>query len=434
MQLVDAHGKALLICASGEIHAPASLFLNSNYDNPHSRGTVALGIRLLHLFTQAAGISLPARALQGQCLHPKELDWLSNLAYRPIEELESMNDRMLMRLAKTEDVAHRDRSGAVAATTASQRLGHIADFLRWYLKNILDPRIRSTQLRAELQDRYESSALYLKGKIRGGNAKHPTQIRSLPTDVFKRIIREIYVHPEQIFCTASGEPCSTPKRDRAIFLLACEGMRPGAIGNLRLEDFESGQIRIHDNAGRRGTRITEGTPVQKGARSNKQDYNSELSMTLWPWTIDSIHDYINTERDALLGIRLHNASKGFLFLESNNAGPIKNRKTISNVFKRARASLHRQGLLARSSADRYVKAKKYNLTGYTLRHSSATLYLAEKGNSDQTRSEMKERYGWTPNSHMPDRYGRRANMDAASVDLGEFWDSIQAERTTLRGR
>jgi integrase len=341
---------------------------------------------------------------------------------------------MLMRLAKTEDVAHRDRRGAVAATTASDRLRHIAEFLDWYLKNILDLRIRSSQLRAELRDRYESTALDLKKKIRGGNATHPTQIRSVPTDVFKRIIREIFVHPERSFCTESGATSATLKRDRSIFLLACEGMRPGAIGNLMLEDFDAGQVRIQDNAGRRGHRVTEGTPVQKGARSNKQEYNSELSMTLWPWTIEAIHDYINTEREALLDLRLHNVSKGFLFLEIHRGGPIKNRKSISDIFERAEANLLSQGLLARSSADRHIKAKNYDLTAYTLRHSSATLYASEKGGSDQTKSEMKERFGWVPSSTMPDRYARRANMDAADLDLADFWDSIKAERSARKGQ
>lgn len=428
MRLVDANGKGLLISDSGEIHAPESLYLNARYDNPNSRSTVSLGLLLLHVFVRSIDVSLPKRASEGRCLYAPEVAWLSNLAFRPVAELESMNPRMLTRLAKSEDVPHRDRNGALAASTASARLGHIGEFLEWYFENILAPRIRSAQARTELKARYDATVRELKGKIRGGNSKHPTQIRSLPTDVFIRVIREVWVNPEGIFCSESGATSPTVKRDLAIFLLACEGVRPGAIGNLALQDFLGSQVRIVDNVRRREAAPTESTPVQKGARSNKQTYNSELNITLWPWTTAAIHEYVQSERDELLKRRLRNASKGFLFLEHQYAGPIRSRKTISLIFNRAVRRLLELGLLSRQSGDQYVKTEAYELTAYTLRHSSATLYLSRKGGSDQTRSEMKNRFGWTARSNMPDLYARRANMDAASIDLQDFWESMSTER------
>jgi integrase len=335
MRLVDANGKGLLISKSGEIHAPESLFLNSRYDNPHSRATVSLGLRLLHILVRLVGVYLPQRALEGHCLYAPEVGWLANLAFRPVEELEAMNPRMLLRLAKSEDTPHRDRAGAVTASTASARLHQIGEYLKWYFENVLDPRIRSAQARTELKERYDTTVRELKGKIRGGKSKHPTQVRSLPTDVFIRVIREAWVNPEVVFCSESGATSVTAQRDRAIFLLACEGMRPGAIGNLALQDFLGSQMRIVDNVRRRGEAPTEGTPVQKGARSNLQAYSSELNITLWPWTTAAIHEYIQGERVALLKRTLHNASKGFLFLEYQYAGPIRSRKTISLIFNRA---------------------------------------------------------------------------------------------------
>lgn len=428
MRLIDANGKGLLIGASGEIYAPESLFLNNKYDNPNTKGAVSLSLRLLNVFAQAIGLSLPHRALEGHCLFAPELTWLSNLAFRPVEELESMDPRMLLRLAKSEEPAHRDRQGAVAASTASARLGHIGEYLDWYCENILTPRIRSVQIRSELRDRFEITVRDLNQKISGGTGTHPTQIRSLPKDVFVRLIREIWVNPEAVFRSEGGNTSLTVLRDRAIFLLACEGMRPGAIGNLALQDFLGNQVRIVDNVARRGEAPTEGTPVQKGARSNKQQYNSEHNMTLWPWTEAAIREYIQGERANLLSRRLRNASKGFLFLEMQYAGPVKSRKTIGLVFSRAARRLRELGLLSRPSADKYVKKEIYELTAYTLRHSAATLYMSKKGGSDQTRSEMKDRFGWTAKSNMPDKYGRRANMDAASVDLSDLWESIKVER------
>jgi len=428
MRLIDANGKGLLVTDAGEIHAPGTLFLNSRYDNPNTRGTVSIGLRLFEVFARSAGISLPRRAIHGQCLHTLEVNWLGNLAYRPVEELESMNTRVLLRLAKSQDVAHRDRPGAVAAATASARLVQIGEFITWYLETILHPRIRSAQIRADLAERYAGTVRELKAKIRGGSCKHPTQVRSLPAGVFEQLIRETWCRPETIFCSQSGATSPTVERDRAMFLLACEGMRPGAIGNLALHDFTGSQMRIADNAGKRGEGLSEGTPFQKGARSNMQGYNSELSITLWPWTTQAVHEYIQNERAELLRRRLHNASKGFLFLETQYGGPIRNRKTISLIFKRAERRLLELGMLSRSSGDRHVMTEDYELTAYTLRHSAATLYLSEKGGSDQTRSEMRDRFGWTANSKMPDLYARRANMDAASLDMADLWESMKADR------
>lgn len=428
MRLVNANGKRLLLTDSGEVHAPGTLFLNSRYDNPNTLGTVALGMRLLDVFLRSFDISLPRRALDGQCLHTLEVGWLGNLAYRPVEELESMNTRLLVRLAKSQNVAHRDRPGAVAASTASARLVQISEFLTWYFESILNQRIRSSQARTELSERYAITVRELKGKIRGGNTKHPTQVRSLPTDIFVQLMREVWCKPETIFCSESGATSPTVMRDRAMFLLACEGMRPGAIGNLALQDFTGSQMRIVDNAGKRGEGLSEGTPVQKGSRSNMQAYSSELNITLWPWTIRAIHEYIQGERAELLNRRLYNLSKGFLFLENQHGGPIGNRRTISLIFERAERQLLELGLLSRSSGDRYVKTENYKLTSYTLRHSAATLYASIKGDSDQTKSEMKDRFGWTANSHMPDLYARRASMDAASLDLADLWESMKADR------
>lgn len=428
MRIVDANGKGLLIGGSGEIYAPESLFLNNKYDNPNTRGAIALSLRLLHVFARAIDLSLPKRALEGHCLFAPELTWLSNLAFRPVEELESMDPRMLLRLARSEEPAHRDRKGAVAASTASARLGHICEYLDWYCENILTPRIRSVQTRSELRDRFEITVRDLNEKISGGSGTHPTQIRSLPKEVFIRLIREVWVNPEAVFCSEGGQTSPTVQRDRAIFLLACEGMRPGAVGNLALQDFLGSQVRIVDNVTRREKAPTEGTPVQKGARSNKQQYNSEHNMTLWPWTEAAIREYIQGERANLLSRRLRNASRGFLFLETQYAGPVKSRRTISLVFNRAEKCLRELGLLLRPSTDKYIKKEIYELTAYTLRHSAATLYMSKKGGSDQTQSEMKDRFGWTAKSNMPDRYARRANMDAGSVDLSDLWESLKVER------
>lgn len=427
MRIVEANGRSLVLTQSGDLHGPFTLFINLKYGNPNTRTAVTAGLRLLQVFLQAFSISLPHRAIEGHCLHPQEVGWLANLAYRPLEEIESMTPRMLARLVKSEVVAHKDRSGAVKGSTASARLVQIAVFLDWYFVAVIDPRIRSAQTRSDLRDRYAVMINHLKSKIKGSNSKHPTQIRSLPSARFKQLMTAAYSNPEAIFGSGKGAN-STMKRNRAVFLLACEGLRPGAIGNLLLADFNGRHLEIRDNVGKRGEAPTSGTPVQKGARSNAINYNSEYTITLWPWTTEAISDYIRSERSALLLRRLKNPSKGFLFLEALGAGPIRNRKTISLIFSKAAARMQKLGLLTRESGDVYVKAEDYELVAYTLRHSAATLYAEEKGVGDATRSEMKDRFGWTANSNMPDLYARRAAMDAAAIDTADWWERMSAER------
>lgn len=424
MRTVHANGHVLMLTRSEEVHGPFTLYLNSKYSNPNSRTAATAGLRLMQVFFDALEISLPHRALEGKCLSPLEIGWLTNLAYRPLKEIEAMTPRMLVRLVKTASVAHRDRDGAVTGATASVRLVQIASFLDWYFGSILDPRILSALKRRELKDKYQIVINELKNKINGANRKHPTQIRSLPIDLFKKLITTAYRNPEFIFPNQLGDK-STLKRDRAVFLLACEGVRPGAIGNLMLSDFRGRYLEIKDNAGKRGEVLTSGTPVQKGSRSNMINYNSEYVITLWPWTTQAINEYINSERENLLSKRLKNNSKGFLFLEVHGAGPIRNRKTIGLIFKRAEEQLLKVGLLQRDSADPYVKSVNYDLVAYTLRHSAATLFALEKGICESRKSEMKDRFGWTPNSNMPDLYAKRASMDLASVDLSEWWNEIK---------
>lgn len=427
LRLVEANGRSLVLTRKGEIHGPFSLFLNAHFDNPHTRAAAAGGLRLLQSFAQAFGVSLPRRALEGHCLHSQEVGWLMNLAYRPLKEIESMTTRTLIRLVKTEGVAHRDRTGAVASATASARLIQVAGFLEWYFVAVLDPRIRSAPARSELRSRYVVTINDLKRKIKGANSKHPTQVRSLPTERFKHLMTAAYSNPEAFF-GPEKKACSTMKRDRAVFLLACEGLRPGGIGNLQLADFNGRYLEIKDNVARRGKAPTSGTPVQKGARSNAANYNSQYTITLWPWTTEAISEYIRSERADLLRRRLKNTSKGFLFLETLGAGPIQNRKTISLIFNKAAARMQELGLLTRESGDPYVKAEDYELVAYTLRHSAATLYAVENGSSDTTRSQMKDRFGWTRNSTMPDLYARRAAMDTAAIDIENWWEGMRAER------
>lgn len=224
-----------------------------------------------------------------------------------------------------------------------------------------------------------------------------------------------------------------------MILLAGEGVRPGALGNIALADFAwdghmaPGHVAIRDNTSRRSKRVSTGTPVQKGSRSG-QNYNSELVLPIWPTTAQAIKDYVESERAAVTSRGLRNRSKGFLFVTSDGRS-IENRGTIAHVFRRAREGLEGLGLLSRQQGDPYLEGEQYEFEAYVLRHSSASLFFATKSqvmNDEVVMDLMKERFGWSRNSSMPKVYARRAMSNAASLTVNEYMESLLAEASAKR--
>jgi integrase len=439
MQLVQVHNKTLLLNHGGVIHGPFTLFLNNKFENPHTRESMAGGLRLLQKFLEAHSIDLAERALEGRCLLPNEIESLRELAYRPVNEVEQMTMGFIKRIGKASKDDHaRILKGAVESNTAARRLDQIATFLTWYLEKILEYRIRSASKRDELRRRYESTSADLKAAIRGGKKGHSNEIRSLPKNVYLNIMREIYLRPELIQ-SASGKASSTMMRDRAVALLACEGLRPGAIGNLTLNDFRwrvgdvaGGYADLRDNVAKRKTRTTTKTMVQKGVASTTQAYNSEVTVKLWPWTCAAIKDYVDGERAALTEKTLANKTMGFLFI-ADHGGPIGDRTTLSTAFVRIKKGLHAAGLLDKSQSDQYHKGDHYDFTAYTLRHSAASLFLEEKHGEMDVFDQMRQRFGWAPDSAMPGLYARRAISDRANINMADFFESLLQEQKKIKG-
>jgi integrase len=219
-----------------------------------------------------------------------------------------------------------------------------------------------------------------------------------------------------------------------MILLASEGVRPGAVGNVALADFKwagktaGGYVTIQDNTARRTKKVSTSTPVQKGAASN-QNYNSEFTMPIWPTTAQAIQDYIDSERMAITTRGLRNRSEGFLFL-ADHGGPIGDRGTISHVFRRAGKGLAKMGLLSKDPRDPYLESESYDFHAYVLRHSSASLFFATKNqtvNADVVTDLMRMRFGWTAKSAMPMLYSQRAMSNAASQTVDDFMESLLAE-------
>ena len=211
-------------------------------------------------------------------------------------------------------------------------------------------------------------------------------------------------------------------------LLACEGLRPGTLGNIVRADFrpEAAHLSITDNRAKRSEIVSTKTPVLKLGASTQVNSASETMIQLWPFTISAVQDYINTERNAVLSKRLINKSNGFLIL-SEKGEPIKHRASITEMFNRLGQRLLALGLLDVGKDPYFPDKKQYPFYGYVLRHSAASFYCKVKGTDDRTLDSMKIRFGWTMNSNMPQTYAARALSDKGNIDLMEFNADLLAD-------
>lgn len=436
MRQVTAKKNYLLLHDDGTLHYPFSKFLTNQFDNPNTQELVSQSLRILYRFCTAFEIELVVRALEGRCLTYDECKKLVGLSYRPLGEVESLSNKkvVLITSAKAgkspESLPH-----AVEANTAMKRLHHIAQYLQFYFEVFLQPNIRSQTLRDNLRSEYTRSKNQLQTAIRGTKQGHHHDIRSLPSTKFLQIISAIYVWPEKIFLNNSGHPSRTWHRDRAMALLACESLRPGALGNIARSDFheDNWHLVIKDNRNKLD-KTTSSTPVLKLGASTKVNSASEGMIKLWPFTVEAISEYIKTEREPVLSKYLKNRSKGFLFLNEKGE-PIKHRSSITAMFNRLGKRLAELGLLDVGNDPYFRNEKQYDFYAYVLRHSSASFFLEQKGTDDRAMDSMKIRFLWTPESKQPQRYAARALSDQASIDLMEFYQmlttSVAAKKKSL---
>lgn len=441
MKIESARSCNILTVENGGTHVPFTLYLNSKYVNAHSTAAVARSLRVFGRFIDAFNIDVASRALEARCLTEGEKRTLRQLAFYHVEKVEAMSDHALQRVGSATKAEDASRiKGAVQRNTAEKHLVHIADFLIWYQEKVLDPRMPLTSpVTAALRRAYELCAEELRKGVAGTKSNHPHLIRSVPNQRFLEIYRAVFLSPSDVLQTGSGKLGCNLMRDRAMILLAAEGLRPGALGNIALADFkwpggkEYGYIRIRDNTSKRTDPLSTATPTQKGTRSS-QGYNSEGTISIWPTTASAIRTYIDGERQTITSRTMRNISQGFLFI-ADHGGPIGDRGTISTIFERAGVELKRLGLLAKDPKDPYLDGEEYVFCAYLLRHSSACLFYANKirQHGDKVVQDlMRARYFWSPESDKPSLYARRAMADAASLTLEDYLESLLTEAAVVR--
>lgn len=436
---LEVHGSlAYLVSDSGVLHVSGTLYLNQEHANPHTVNDAARALRTWARFASAFNIDLAERSLEGRWLTEGEKRALQYLVFRPIEEIEAMSDRDVRQIASAAKHQPRKNNSVVEANTAIKRITKIAGFLKWFHGKIIEPRLPiGSPVIGTLRRQVDICTGELKTAIAGSSATHPHRINSVPYARFLDIYSNIYLNYRKIFTTESGKSSGNAARDRAIVLLASEGVRPGAIGNLAIADFKweggknFGYVSLKDNTARR-EKLSTATPVQKGSRS-KKGYNSKIIISIWPMTADAIQYYIKGERTEIASLGLRNRSNGFLFL-GDHGGPINDRGTLSRVFRQAGYGLDKLGLLSKDPKDPYLFGESYEFNAYLLRHSSATLFYANHIKylkSEVVMDSMKMRYGWSFNSVMPEHYAKRAMIDTSSLILEDFIDNLfdQAKAT-----
>lgn len=443
MKIEFAQSRAILTDEEGHIHVPFSLYLNDKYNNPHTTASGARALRVLTRLVNAFDIDIASRALEARCLSEGEKKALIQLVYYPIEKIEAMSDQTVRKIASARKEQDPSRiKGTVEQNTARKKLDQIANFLTWYHEKVLEPRMPlASPVTEALRRAYVSCAKELKSAVGGTSMGHPHRIRSVPTHRLLEIYKVVWLKPEVVLQTESGKPGGNLMRDRAMLLLAAEGLRPGAIGNIALKDFkwlggkEHGYIAINDNTSKRSKRVSTATPTQKGARSY-QTYNSTYTIKIWPTTAQAIHDYIDGDRVKITGRTLKNKSETFLFL-AEHGGPIGDRGTISTVFRRARIGLQRLRLLSKDEKDPYLEGEEYDFTAYVLRHSAATFFCSiqmQEKKETVVQDLLNMRFGWSRGSETSRRYTLRAMSDAANVTVEDFMESLIAEAEAIKKR
>jgi integrase len=248
----------------------------------------------------------------------------------------------------------------------------------------------------------------------------------------------VYTNPKVLLGDAKSDMHML--RDRAMFMLGCEGLRPGEICNLRVNDLAKGPdglltLQVAVNKKYRKV-VKSSTPLPKGASSNTP-YATVRMIRLWPFTRDALNDYINGPRSEAIAQSGEDRTSGFVFIKSNG-DPVASRQAVILRFSHMCDSLHEAGHMKIDSAPCRGDVKKNELSSYTLRHSAASYFYASKmkelENELSVLDLMRARFGWTDKSDMPQHYAKLGILDIGTVEVTDIYTEMRAvvDRSSLR--
>ena len=408
----------------GYINYPYSHFLNQK-SNKDTRQVEFKALRILNKYLSAHNIDFSTKILdENILLNANQATELRNLCWLPIQKIESCSNAVLRRLFKatTKSTRPEDRPNSVKRNTAAQRAETIARFIEHYEIHFVPQLINSQQSRSLVKENVRLIRSLIKN-IKSEDNNHHGQIKSLPTSKFLDVIKIVLQSPEKIFITSSGLISRTLIRDQCIFLMACEGLRPGAIASISLGHYEKDSGFLDLSA----APISSVGPKSKGANSSIKIY-TQPRLIVYPFTQKLINKYLNTERASILRKFAVNPSGGRLFI-TERGKPIASSTTMKNIFSQASKSFERMGILKIENDPhmRRFKAGKdcYEFYAYVLRHSAATFFLAINGLDEANLQAMKPRFGWSRNSKQPERYAKREFIDLSNATLHDHMQNLE---------
>lgn len=456
--------RSLVTDRKGNVLFPQTHFLNHHTkDNPRTRITYLNHLQPLENFFTLANFSIEENILsKGLYLTAQQaldlrywlalkLDFMRKCKTIPRSVMSAsarrQEDAFLkpgLSLAAINGAAQ--ESKYVALGTQSQRVSCVVRYFRHHYQHFGKQMFafdRSGSLLKSLEE-----TIHILTDTLDENSAHEAKILSYPRSLWHQIIEEIALNPEECFLSEGGASSQDYLRDQAISLLASEGLRRGAIANLRIQDiFEDGNLHIRPNemywSALLDGKISYGTPGIKIRKA--YDHNNEgFKLKIQPLTHYILKKYLQYRFQTIKNFGA-DRTFGFVWVDPDSADVLADVKHVSRTFERLKRGLSKKGLLKKSrGSDSYAPdGPEYDCRPHIFRHSgvceSATEWLIrtkmspelleiiedlERFGTDQKLLErmrkletkpnldalvifLRDRFAWSSQSEMPLMYANR---------------------------
>lgn len=364
-------------------------------------------------------------------------------------------------------------SNYVALSTYNLRISTITSYLEHHFRYFGREMVNNDRA-GNLRRGLEETLKVLRDSVSSGRP-HESQITSFPQERWHQILSLIALHPEKTFLTNKGDPCRNLKKHQLIAFLCAEGLRRGAVANLRIQDHrDDGMLQIRPNSVY-WDKINDGRRKPGTASLKQRDADFRRPGEGWyfkinPHTNFVFREYLK-ERKRTIDKFGADRSQGFLFLKEDSGLPLTHRQHIDETFKALKRGLSAQGLLQIDGSDPFAKEgiNHYECRPHVFRHSgvcemalrwfntnskmATIIHRLEEANTPQdiiddlrqeTNTDLKKDitgleeflrdiYNWSPTSEMPKLYAKRVETMFARGVRSDYLDLVIEMKNKLLG-
>ncbi|MCQ8896740.1 hypothetical protein NQT62_09880 [Limnobacter humi] len=357
----------------------------------------------------------------------------------------------------------------VALSTYSQRVQVVSSYLKHHYRFFGKEMVnfdRSGSLRNELDEILK----ILKDAVPTGKP-HESQISSYPQSRWYQIIELIALKPEEAFLTRGGKPSTNLMKHQLVALLCSEGLRRGAVANLRIQDHkDDGMLLVRGNE--QYWYQVNGGKRKRGTASLKQRFadprESVFHFMINPLTNFFFKQYL-TQRKRIVDKYGSDRTHGFLFIQPSSGLPYTNREHVTETFRLLKEGLSAKQLLKIDDSDPFITDtgnNEYECRPHVFRHSGVCerainwfhtgsraariVQELEKINAprhiiDELRTieiskdlSALEKYlvqvfGWAPESEMAALYAKRVEKIFANGVRSDFHDLVIELKNRILG-